>query len=211
MLEKNIQKAEQLEKKKKKNVYRKAVYRIQQQEEQKARQKLTKYSSVAQKYSQMKAEKQGRSNDDKPKHWKDLVPRDYWDFSDRFEEKAAQRLPHSTKWDMKIEFVPRQEPLKKKAIYPLTPVEKDAVKEFIQDNLGKGWIRRSESEYAMPVFFVGKKDAGARMVIDYRLINAVCKVDQYPIPIMYTLPDELGNVKWFTTLDLQTGYNNLQI
>ena len=109
----------------------------------------------------MKAEKQGRSNDDKPKHWKDLVPRDYWDFGDRFEDKAAQRLPRSTKWDMKIEFVPGQEPPKKKAIYPLTPVEKDAVKEFIQDNLGKGWIRRSESEYAMPVFFVGKKDAGA--------------------------------------------------
>ena len=54
----------------------------------------------------------------------------------------------------------------------------------------------------MPVFFVGKKDAGARMVIDYRPVNSVCKPDPYPIPIMHTLPDELGRAKWFTTLDL---------
>ena len=37
--------------------------------------------------------------------------------------------------------------------------------------LEKGWIRRSRSNFAAPVFFVGKKDAGARMVIDYREIK----------------------------------------
>ena len=110
---------------------------------------------------------------------------------------------------MKIEL--EQEPPKKSAIYALSPLEKKAVDEFIKENTKKGWIKESTSEYAMPMFFVGKKDAGARMVIDYRPINSVCKVDPYPIPIMHTLPDELGKAKWFTTLDLRSGYNNIRI
>ena len=63
----------------------------------------------------------------------------------------------------------------------------------------------------MPVFFVGKKDGGARMVIDYRPINQICEVDQFPIPIMHILPDNLKEAKWFTTLDLRSGYNNIRI
>ena len=110
---------------------------------------------------------------------------------------------------MKIEL--EREPPRKGAIYALSPLEKQAVSEFLEENEAKGWIRRSESEYAMPVFCVGKKDAGARMVIDYRPINNVCKIEPDPIPIMHTLPDELGKAKWFTTLDLRAGYNNIRI
>ena len=64
---------------------------------------------------------------------------------------------------------------------------------------------------ASPVFFVGKKDAGARMVIDYRKVNEICEPDPFPIPIMHTLPDELKKARYFTTLDLRAGYNNLRI
>ena len=47
------------------------------------------------------------------------------------------------------------------------------------------------------------------MVIDYRQLNNITQPDQYPIPGMKTLPDELGQAKWFTTLNLQQGYNNI--
>ena len=96
-------------------------------------------------------------------------------------------------------------------VYSLTPLERQVVEDFIKENLEKGWIKRSRSQIAAPVFFVGKKDAGARMVIDYREINKICEPDPFLIPIMYTLLDYLKNAKKFTTLDMRAGYNNIRI
>ena len=175
------------------------------------RERLNKFSSIAQKYSQQKAAKEGRSAQDKPKTFKQLVPKELWDFEDRFSAERAKRLPKSTQWDMKIDFVENAELPTLRAVYALLPAERQAVDEFIKENLAKGWITRDNSRIASPVFFVGKKDAGARMVIDYRPINKITKPDPFPIPIMHTLPDGLATAKIFTTLDLRSGYNNLRI
>jgi hypothetical protein len=139
------------------------------------------------------------------------VPKELWDYIDRFEEGGAKRLPRSTRWDMAIEFEEGKLLPIKQPIYPLTPLEHEAVEEFIKENLAKGWITMEPSTIASPVFFVGKKDAGARMVIDYRSVNKICKPDPFPIPLMHTLPDELKRAKYFTTLDLRAGYNNIRI
>ena len=88
-------------------------------EEEMQKQRLTKYSSIAQKYSQLKAEKQGRSTDGKEVHWKKLVPPEYWKWGDRFDKDKEKRLSKSTKWDMKIAL--EQEPPKKSTIYALSP------------------------------------------------------------------------------------------
>lgn len=95
---------------------------------------------------------------------------------------------------MTIEFEEGKPLPGKQPIYPLSPQEKEAVEEFLIDNLDKGWIRREnkgEFTIASPVFFVGKKDGGARMVIDYRVVNKIYKPDPFPIPLMHTPPDEL--------------------
>ena len=49
------------------------------------------------------------------------------------------------------------------------------------------------------------------MVVDYRGVNKVCEPDPFPIPLMHTLPDELKRAKYFATLDMRAGYNNLRI
>lgn len=140
---------------------------LRQEAEQKIRQQLNKYSSIAQKYSQEKAKKEGRAADSKKQTFEELVPKELWKFRDRFDEKLAERVPKSMQWDMSIDFHKDSILPRKRAIYALTPLEKEAVDKFIEDNLKKRWIRRSRSQIAAPVFFVGKKDAGARMVIDY--------------------------------------------
>lgn len=178
------------------------------------RKKLTKISSVAQKYSQEKAAAQGRTVDAPKKTLGEMLPRELWGYKDRFDEQRAKRLPKSNRWDMTIEFEEGKPLPGKQPIYPLSPEEKEAVEEFLRENLEKGWIRqehKGEFVIASPVFFVGKKDGGARMVIDYRAVNKICKPDPFPIPLMHTLPDELKRAKYFTTLDMRAGYNNIRI
>ena len=70
--------------------------RITKDKLEELREKLTKYSSIAQKYSQLKAAKQGRSTDGKEVHWKKLVPLEYWKYGDRFNKDRAKCLPKST-------------------------------------------------------------------------------------------------------------------
>jgi len=68
------------------------------------------------------------------------VPKEYHNFLSVFNKKAASRFPDSRPWDHKIDlkegFVP-----KSSKVYPLTPGEETSVKEFIDENLAKGYIR----------------------------------------------------------------------
>ena len=81
---------------------------------------------------------------------------------------------------------------------------------FLNEELKKmetnGIIRPSYSPWASPVVIVGKKGGDKRLCIDYRKLNAVIKIDAYPLPRIDDLLDSLGRAHWFTTLDLASGY-----
>jgi len=77
--------------------------------------------------------------------------------------------------------------------------------------LKKGYIRPSKSPQTSPVFFVGKKDGGKRMVMDYRRLNKQMVKNNYPLPLITDLVDSMGNKRVFTKMDLQWGYNNVRI
>ena len=68
--------------------------------------------------------------------------------------------------DVKEGFVPR-----KVKVYLLSREEREEVREFIQEQLRKGYIWPSQSSQTAPVFFVGKKDGKKQMVQDYRYLN----------------------------------------
>jgi len=56
-------------------------------------------------------------------------------------------------------------------VYPLSRNEKEKVQKFVDEHLKKGYIRPSKSPQMLLVFFVGKKDKGKHMVMDYRRLN----------------------------------------
>ena len=85
------------------------------------------------------------------------------------------------------------------------------VKSYIEDLLNRGWIRHSQSDYASPVVIVRKKDGSMRLCIDYRELNKKTIPDQYPLPRVQEMIDNLSGMKWFSTLDLGKAYHQGQM
>jgi hypothetical protein len=99
----------------------------------------------------------------------------------------------------------------KTSVYRLTPPEKIALKEYIEDGLKRGTLHHSEAPDACSFFFIDKKDGKLRPVQDYRPLNAITRKNVAPIPLIPELIDKLLGAQFFTKLDVQWGYNNIRI
>lgn len=96
-------------------------------------------------------------------------------------------------------------------IYNLSETELEALREYLDENLKKGFIRPSESPAGAPILFVKKKDGSLRMCVDYRGINKITIKNRYPLPLIAELLDRLKSAKVFTKIDLRGAYNLLRI
>ena len=66
-------------------------------------------------------------------------------------------------------------------------------------------------KYSSPFFFVGKKDGKSRLVVNYRKLNLITELDQYPLYLIQELVDKVQNAKLFMKVDVQKGYNNIWV
>ena len=66
-------------------------------------------------------------------------------------------------------------------------------------------IEPSSSPWASPIVLVQKKDGGVRFCVDYRRLNSLTKLDEFPLPCIDDTLDLLTGQKYFTTLDLAAG------
>ena len=80
------------------------------------------------------------------------------------------------------------------------------VKQHLQEMVEVGAIRRSFSPWASPVILVRKKDGGPKLCIDLRKLNNRTIKDGYALPRIDDTLDCLHGAKWFSTLDLKSGY-----
>jgi len=104
------------------------------------------------------------------------------------------------------DFIPRKE-----KTYIMSRKEKKKVREFVEEQLRKRYIRSSKSPQTSLVFFVEKKDSKKRMVQDYQYLNKGTIKDNYPLPLISDLINTMGTQKVFTKIDLRWGYNNVRI
>ena len=77
---------------------------------------------------------------------------------------------------------------------------------MVEDMEKHGVVKPSTSPWASPVVLVPKKDGSYRFCIDYRRLNSVTRKDVYPLPRIDDILDTLGGMKFFSSLDLASGY-----
>ena len=139
-----------------------------------------------------------------------LVLEKFYKWIKVFGKKQSEQIPTRKVWDHVIEmkegFVPR-----KGKVYPLSREEREEVRKFVREQLRKGYIQPSKSLQMAPVFFVGKKDGKKRMVQNYRYLNEWTIRNNYPLPLISDVLENIRTKKVFTKMDLRWGYNNVRI
>ncbi|KAK3521363.1 hypothetical protein QTP70_003434 [Hemibagrus guttatus] len=83
--------------------------------------------------------------------------------------------------------------------------------EQIQQNLNSGLASPSNSSWASPIVMVQKKDQTYRLCMDYRVLNERTIKNAYPLPRIQDTLDTLSTAKWFSTLDLASGYWQVEL
>ena len=99
----------------------------------------------------------------------------------------------------------------KQSPYRVSQQQRAEIDKHISDMLEQDIIQVSSSPWSSPVVLVKKKDGTTRFCIDYRKLNAVTRKDSYPLPRIDDALDSLSACKYFSTLDLQSGYHQVAI
>ena len=91
------------------------------------------------------------------------------------------------------------------------PARREQARDLIKDMLQKNIIQPSSSPWASPVVLVGKKDGSLRFCVDYRKLNTITRKDAYPLPRVDDSLVALSGSRVFSTLDLLSGYWQVEI
>ena len=133
------------------------------------------------------------------------------DYCDVFPEDLPKDLPPKRFIEHKIKLEPGSTPTFRNH-HRLSPQDMDELKIHLKDLLDHGFIRESHSPYGAPILFAKKAgDTKRRLCIDYRDLNRITIKDRYPLPRVDELIDRLFGAKYFTKLDLRSGYHQVRV
>ena len=153
-----------------------------------------------------------KANESKAKRtFEEMVPEEYRKYTKVFSEVESQRLPEHQPWDHTIDLKEGAPETLKSKVYPMPINEQEALNQFLDENLAKGYIVPSKSPMASPVFFVKKKDGKLRLIQDYRKVNDITVKNRYPLPLASDIINKLKGAKIFTKFDVRWGYHNVGI
>ena len=93
----------------------------------------------------------------------------------------------------------------------IPPSQFHEVRHHIEDLKKSGVIQPSQSPFASPIVIVRKKDGSIRLCVDYRKLNSRTVRDAYPLPRIDEALDALCHARYFSCLDLTSGYHQVKV
>lgn len=131
-------------------------------------------------------------------------------YKDVFPKELPRQLPPRRNVEHEIKLEENSKP-PSRAPYRLSFVEQDELKKQLKNLTDSKLIRPSNSPFGSPVLFVKKKSGELRMCIDYRALNNITIKNRYPLPRVDDLLDQLSQAKYFSKLDLTSGYWQMRV
>ena len=130
-----------------------------------------------------------------------IFSKEFSEFAKVFSKEATDHVSSSQSYNHKINldetFIP-----KIRKIYLLSPDEKKAIEDFLEENLAFRKICPSNSLQASPFFFIKKKDGKLCPCQGYCYLNKHTIQDTYPLPLISDLVNKLKDAKHFTKFDI---------
>jgi hypothetical protein len=163
-------------------------------------QKVTIAQQMAEKY-----------HDEAKVNTESTIPEEYKRHAKVFSEQEATQFPPSREWDHKITLKPDAPETINAKMYTLPKPGREAIQNWVDNMLKKGFIQISDSPYGHATFTVPKKDGTFRIVQDYRPVNKYTVKDTTPLPSIQEAIEGLGDKVLFSKYDIREGYNNIQI
>ncbi|XP_064462728.1 uncharacterized protein LOC135373461 [Ornithodoros turicata] len=124
----------------------------------------------------------------------------------------AQSMPEiccTALTEMRIDLI--EDSVVKFRPYRLAHSEREVVRGIVRELEEAGIVKESNSEFASPILLVTKKTGEKRLCVDLRALNRITKKESYPLPLIDDQLDRLHDKKYFTTLDLASGYYQVPI
>lgn len=138
-----------------------------------------------------------------------FLPEEFHEFADVFNPQNTTCLPPVRPgYDLEINLKTDSLPPTSNS-YLLSQDETEELRVYLEVQLAKGFIRKSSSPICSPMFFVKSEGKANRPCVDYRRLNAVTVRDNYPLPLLGQLLQQLRGCKFFAKLDLKTAFNLL--
>ena len=133
------------------------------------------------------------------------------EFSEVFQDPLPVGLPPERAEGHSIPTEPGHPPTFRQ-MYRLSPLEYRELEKQVTAFLKAGILEVSQSPYGAPVLFVPKPNGrGLRLCVDYRALNSITVKNRCTIPRIDDLLDAVSGSKYFTSLDLTSGYHQILI
>lgn len=141
---------------------------------------------------------------------RERVPKAYHKWIEVWNPTEANKLPPRRPIDHEIHLKEGTSPPAKRA-YGMSRDQALVVKEYIDEMLGKGYIRPSTSLYAAPVLIVKKPDGGLRLCVDYRALNALTIPNRNAPPLIKETLAKLCAARIYSKFDIIAAFNEIRV
>ena len=138
------------------------------------------------------------------------LPKEFADFQDCLSTAQTTLLPAQGSAEHAIDLLPGTTP-PYGPIYPFSQRELAALRQYIEENVAAGRIRKSISPAGAPILFVPKPNGELRLCVDYRGLNKITVKNRHPLSLISEILDRLSGAKYFSKLDIKEAYYRVRI